>query len=1367
MGKSLVFKCFAGGGLLVLLVYSLAAGSWALVAQASKDWEVASITEANYNSYDAQVRSSSGSWAMSLAENGKVAADDSFDSGDWEGWYPAGEEGIATVDGAGSGIKLHKTESAGNLDVMKRLTPISGIVTIEYDVKTDEWEKWKCAPYILDGSNRDVSASIAFDNGNIKLYNGTQVETVRSFNAEQWYHFRLDINTDTDTFDFYIDGKQEWYNAKLRNPVNHVGMLLFKIGEANTGTLYFDNVKVYSGIRGEREEGSKTPEEAANGFSDDFESNEAGSAPGGWAVLENDGHVTVEQAPGGGSGSSMKLKKTATSAVTGASLSATKSFGKNLTGKISIEYRFLTEEVPSKWKSMYVAENLKNAVSLAVDGTSLKILGPSNATTIVKNDIQPNRWYSVKVIADTVADRMDLFVDQQQYLSNEPLRYPVAGLNKMDFIMARDSMGTLHIDDVRVYTLEEEEVIEVPGYSPEPGPSDYSLGDYAAGEPLPAGIVIEAENMVLSNYRTESSPIAHNGMGIAVERAGIGLASFSFPGPSGYYALHAGYYEGEGSYDSSYRLKHNGKEIDYWLGQYDDSALHVRHAKEYLYVSHGDPFVIEGGYGPDPAKLDYVEFAPAVARNLERGHLIDDSYWQPVGWVPSSWSVGEEGGTASLRQYNGETPFILDDVSTVKKVWAKRPFLPQTEGEITLEFKMNFIGKGDGVSLLLGNGTAPAVQLLTEAGNIVYAQADGSRHILVPGYLEQAWYGVKIRANPDTGKASMYVNGGEYMLENADFTNPAGELNQLYIETPEQGRVKLAFSVMELYKGYLIYDHFLTERAGSGPQGWDAAADGGSSAAVQEMKSNLYYDWNSLKLEDTGSHDRVSVSRSFPGQTELMTLEYEFLLPVKQDGISLVLGQGSQPALTVTTAGGHIGYLNADGSFVKLWDNYKANVWYNMKLVSEPAAGTADIYVNKIKLKEQAPLLNGAVMLDFLAFATSVEGTGTLWVDDIRLFQGAYASLVPEPVAPEVDSPYLVGIQTCDLWREGSHFGYDAIAPYDNRLPLLGYFDEGNPEVADWETKWMVEHGVGLYYPAWYRPKNTIGSPVKEPRNSAKLNEGFLNSKYADRISFAILWENGTGAADAEDFKNNVVQYWIERYFKHPSYLLIDNKPVIGIWKTDELAAQLGGVGGNAAVFAQVEDMLRAEGFDGAVFLAQYTGTDTVKSQELKDRGYDYTYIYNHTSNDMLHQLDRLQKQKSVNALPAIPSISQGWGDEPWGMSERKTNIPLADWKAGLEWLKDYYMPANGDAEASLGSRLLLLGNWNEIAEGHALIPSNIAGFGYLDKIREVFSSGDPVHADLVPKNTGMGPYDTMTPRLWSGEHPVAGPPSFNALLPE
>jgi hypothetical protein len=49
-------------------------------------------------------------------------------------------------------------------------------------------------------------------------------------------------------------------------------------------------------------------------------------------------------------------------------------------------------------------------------------------------------------------------------------------------------------------------------------------------------------------------------------------------------------------------------------------------------------------------------------------------------------------------------------------------------------------------------------------------------------------------------------------------------------------------------------------------------------------------------------------------------------------------------------------------------------------------------------------------------------------------------------------------------------------------------------------------------------------------------------------------------------------------------------------------------------------------------------------------------------------------------------------------------------------------------------------------SEGHFIMLSNLAGFGYVDAIREVFSGGGP-HHDQVPTKAQKNQFNVLYPR--------------------
>lgn len=145
---------------------------------------------------------------------------------------------------------------------------------------------------------------------------------------------------------------------------------------------------------------------------------------------------------------------------------------------------------------------------------------------------------------------------------------------------------------------------------------------------------------------------------------------------------------------------------------------------------------------------------------------------------------------------------------------------------------------------------------------------------------------------------------------------------------------------------------------------------------------------------------------------------------------------------------------------------------------------------------------------------------------------------VPEPRPAESD--YIGLMHYCALWKEGTHYGWQRIEPWPGRRPAIGWYDEGTPEVADWHIKYALEHGVNAFIYCWYRAHM---EPEIEHTLGHAIHDGLFHAKYRDKFKFCIMWENGCapGVKDAHDLLNNVLPFWIENYFTHPSYLKLDN----------------------------------------------------------------------------------------------------------------------------------------------------------------------------------------------------------------------------------
>jgi hypothetical protein len=253
----------------------------------------------------------------------------------------------------------------------------------------------------------------------------------------------------------------------------------------------------------------------------------------------------------------------------------------------------------------------------------------------------------------------------------------------------------------------------------------------------------------------------------------------------------------------------------------------------------------------------------------------------------------------------------------------------------------------------------------------------------------------------------------------------------------------------------------------------------------------------------------------------------------------------------------------------------------------------------------------------------------------------------PQPAATRI----LIGAHNCPLWEAAQPQMWNQVLKHPERTPSLGFYSQENPEVADWETKWAVEHGVSFFVYCWYR--NGQGGPVKT-RFSSAIHDALLKSRYVSKMKFTIMWENqarGTaGVSNEADLMENLLPFWMENYFRHSSYLKIDNKPLLFIYRPEFLVQDLGGVDKVRAAFDKMRAACRKAGFAGLYILGEYRGLDPKQLELMKKLGLDYTFAYcwyvqgsPNPQQAIAAQLDYINRTRRLGILPEVVTVSQGW----------------------------------------------------------------------------------------------------------------------------
>lgn len=380
-----------------------------------------------------------------------------------------------------------------------------------------------------------------------------------------------------------------------------------------------------------------------------------------------------------------------------------------------------------------------------------------------------------------------------------------------------------------------------------------------------------------------------------------------------------------------------------------------------------------------------------------------------------------------------------------------------------------------------------------------------------------------------------------------------------------------------------------------------------------------------------------------------------------------------------------------------------------------------------------------------------------------------FHSYVPEPHPAKSDR--IVAAHYYAAWKKGAagiHEGFNDLAKeYPDRTPLMGYYDEEDPEVCDWEIKWAVEHGINCFIYCWYRKLENTGKTVtvNDLRCGHGLHEALFNSKFQKYMKFAIMFEASPrwGGTSATDMPENLMPFWMENYFKRENYLIIDNKPVLFVYHQQRLASScFESAESQKATLDACREYAKKCGFDGMIFAACIPEPDKKIHDDLINRGYDFRFGYNSGYNapfdhysdedDIIEQQCKLfEKNLEVCSSTFVPTascfsdptprFSKRWND--LGYNFRKwSNI----WYLSPEKYKDLLkrMKSISDklSENAWAKKMIMIDNWNEWDEGHFVAPSHKFGFKYLQAIREALTTCNNLPDYIAPHDQGFTGYN-------------------------
>ena len=674
--------------------------------------------------------------------------------------------------------------------------------------------------------------------------------------------------------------------------------------------------------------------------------------------------------------------------------------------------------------------------------------------------------------------------------------------------------------------------------------------------------------------------------------------------------------------------------------------------------------------------------------------------------IQAGWTLDNRGGFLRTGIMGGYD--TLSDISPLHGSALYRDLNRTDEGVVTFETALSIKNGFDGLTMCFTDSSGELTYALeTDDGSFYLLGADGARTKLFTPADQTASFRFLITLDFENGVSRTVISGVEYQEAPLLSDNIA----RFAFRTSAQDILTVVPKGVKLTANYTLHDDFTyyTSSSKQIPYGW-----------VSE-DANKAYVAGAYGVSNGGAALKKSFSR-VDGRQALEGVFY-----VEPDAIGSFALYDDDAAVMQLVFGQGALYCEDETVYTELLDEF----WYRFRVETDFDTHTAIVKLNGRVLAE-VPLpadISGANRVEICGDNSGIR------FDDIKLFALVQKEdYVPEPVIPNDSANNIVGLNVCSLWAYTSNHGWSCVTPYEEYRPVLGYYDEGSAETADWEIKFLTEHGVDFQAFCWYA--DNTNAPLKNTRNSIHLHDGYMNAKYSELMKYCIIWEaaNGAHPANSNAFRSYFVPYWIENYFKDERYMTIANKPLLLVFGINHFISDMGGVANTKVELDYLRQEVKKLGFDDLIILA----SNATDSDTLLYAGLDGCYAYNWgtAGYDVDYSIGRIVSCADIGKTYTVPTLSTGFNSLPWH-GKRYPNMNLEDYERGLMWIRDEYFETYPSQPWQ--ERFMMLSTWNEYGEGTYIMPAEkLHGFGYLDVIREVFTDDDVPHNDVIPTETQL-----------------------------
>lgn len=270
---------------------------------------------------------------------------------------------------------------------------------------------------------------------------------------------------------------------------------------------------------------------------------------------------------------------------------------------------------------------------------------------------------------------------------------------------------------------------------------------------------------------------------------------------------------------------------------------------------------------------------------------------------------------------------------------------------------------------------------------------------------------------------------------------------------------------------------------------------------------------------------------------------------------------------------------------------------------------------------------------------------------------------------------------------------------FADREPLIGWRDD-DVRLMEKQINLAVEKGIDIFAFCWYWRDNK-GSINEMAIDSLPINTGiqlFMKARNHKKMKFCLMVANHQGSEiiGLENWEA-AMDFWARKYFKDPSYVKIDNQPMVLVFSPVPF--------GKCGAGERGDVKMKEYGYDGLFAVACGNGINPgfdmktwyniFPDREFPSQAVDYDELGKGLEEWWYRQPEDLQ---------VSPVVMSGWDPRPWRSKDDKStyyiNRTPEKFRTQLDRAYDFLEKRN------IKHKFIFIDAWNEYGEGSYLFPT-------------------------------------------------------------